>query len=45
MIAQALARKSSILLLDEPTSGIDFRAGEYILELLQKLAHEKKSLL
>lgn len=45
MIAQALARKSSILLLDEPTSGIDFRAGEYILELLQKLAHEKKILI
>lgn len=45
MIAQALARKSSILLLDEPTSGIDFRAGEHILELLKTLAHEKQILI
>lgn len=45
MIAQALARNASILLLDEPTSGIDFRAGEHILELLCKLRDERNLLI
>lgn len=45
MIAQALARHASILLLDEPTSGIDFRAGEHILELLCKLRDERNLLI
>ena len=45
MIAQALVRKSTVLLLDEPTSGIDFRAGEHILTLLQRLSKEKNLLI
>lgn len=45
MIAQALARHANILLLDEPTSGIDFRAGEHILELICKLRDERNLLI
>ncbi|MBS4913966.1 MAG: metal ABC transporter ATP-binding protein [Veillonella sp.] len=37
MIAQALARKPKYLLLDEPTSGIDFEASRHIMELLRTL--------
>ncbi len=45
MIAQALARNVEILLLDEPTSGIDFRGGEAILDLLRRLRAEKNILI
>ncbi len=45
MIAQALVRKATVLLFDEPTSGIDFRAGEHILALLERLAKEKNLLI
>lgn len=38
MIAQALARKPKYLLLDEPTSGIDFEASRRIMELLRTLS-------
>ncbi len=41
MIAQALAREPQFLLLDEPTSGIDFAASDQILHLLNRLAREK----
>ena len=39
MIAQALARQPRFLLLDEPTSGIDFKASEEVFRLLGTL-HE-----
>lgn len=45
MIAQAIARKAHILLLDEPTSGVDFRASDHIMSLLSKLKEEKNLLL
>lgn len=41
MIAQALAREAKILLLDEPTSGVDYQTGEKFLQLLQTLRDEK----
>ena len=37
MIAQALASRPKLLLLDEPTSGIDFNASEHIFKVLQSL--------
>lgn len=36
MIGQALARKAKYIFLDEPTSGIDFRASEHIYEVLRR---------
>lgn len=42
MIAQGLARHPQYLLLDEPTSGIDFSASEHIFNLLQTLNKEMK---
>ncbi|MCI5836596.1 MAG: metal ABC transporter ATP-binding protein [Veillonellaceae bacterium] len=33
-VAQALVKEPAILLLDEPTSGIDYRSGAELLELL-----------
>lgn len=37
MLAQALARRPKYLLLDEPTSGIDFNTSEHIFKLLKEL--------
>ncbi|WP_295270992.1 metal ABC transporter ATP-binding protein [Veillonella sp.] len=37
MIAQALARNPKYLLLDEPTSGIDFQVSAHIFQLLRSL--------
>lgn len=45
MIAQALARRPRYLLLDEPTSGIDFASSERIFQLLQDLCQQKITVL
>ena len=39
-IAAALAQGGSILLLDEPTSFLDYRHQVQILDLLDRLHHE-----
>ncbi|HEY7350831.1 MAG TPA: ABC transporter ATP-binding protein [Ktedonobacterales bacterium] len=36
-IARALIRNAPILLLDEPTTGLDVESGQHILELLRRL--------
>ena len=40
MIAQALARGPKYLLLDEPTSGIDFQVSAHIFQLLRNLCNQ-----
>lgn len=40
MIAQALARGPKYLLLDEPTSGIDFQVSVHIFQLLRNLCNQ-----
>lgn len=42
MIAKALAQETPLILLDEPTSFLDYRAKMDILELLRRLAHEER---
>jgi ABC-type Mn2+/Zn2+ transport system ATPase subunit len=39
-LARALARRPSLLLLDEPTSGVDLRTRDEILHLLDELNHQ-----
>ncbi len=41
-IADALLKKPSVLILDEPTSGIDPKGAEEILSIIQSLAREEK---
>lgn len=40
MLAQALARKPNYILLDEPTSGIDYETSKKIYEVLRSLKQE-----
>lgn len=40
MLAQALARKPKYILLDEPTSGIDFETSEQLYNILHSLGTE-----
>ena len=40
MLAQALARKPNYILLDEPTSGIDFDTSKKIYDVLRSLKSE-----
>lgn len=42
ILAQALAGQPELLLLDEPTSGIDYRASEELLHLLAELNVKQK---
>ncbi len=41
-IAKALANKPSIILADEPTSSLDSKNGQMILERLKELVVKKK---
>jgi iron complex transport system ATP-binding protein len=42
LIARALFQKAKILLLDEPTSHLDFKRQYVIMELIRKVTREKK---
>lgn len=42
LIARALFQKAAILLLDEPTSHLDFKRQYVIMELIRKITKEKK---
>ncbi|MDD7464864.1 MAG: anchored repeat-type ABC transporter ATP-binding subunit [Actinomycetaceae bacterium] len=45
LIARALAKKPSVLLLDEPFTGLDMPTQEILIDLFQKLAREGETLL
>lgn len=45
LIARALAREASVILLDEPLSGVDQPSGERILALLRALRDEGRTIL
>lgn len=44
-IARALARKAELYLMDEPFAGVDIQSEEQILEILQRLNNQGKTLL
>ncbi|MEM0240400.1 MAG: ABC transporter ATP-binding protein [Candidatus Nezhaarchaeales archaeon] len=41
-IADALIKRPKVLMLDEPTAGIDPAGAEYVLSLIKKLSREEK---
>jgi ABC-type lipoprotein export system ATPase subunit len=42
-IARALAKKPEVIIADEPTASLDQKTGRGIMEILKKLAEEKKA--
>ena len=42
LIARAMINKPSVLILDEPETGLDFRNQLIVLNTIHKLAHEEK---
>nr|WDA99065.1 manganese transport system ATP-binding protein [Gronococcus sybilensis] len=44
-IARAIAQQASILLLDEPLAGIDYRTQNLIIDILKELAHRDNKLI
>lgn len=40
-IARALAKNTDIIVADEPTGNLDSETGEQIIEILEKLSHQK----
>ena len=45
LIARALAQEASVILLDEPLSGVDQPSGERILAILRELRDEGRTIL
>ena len=45
MIARALTQETAIILLDEPTSFLDFSARYQVMELLSKIAEEEEKII
>ncbi|MBM7559181.1 ABC transporter ATP-binding protein [Marinitoga litoralis] len=44
-LGASLAHKPQLLLLDEPTLGLDYEASQFIVEYIKKLKHENKGIL
>jgi ABC-2 type transport system ATP-binding protein len=44
-LGASLAHKPQLLLLDEPTLGLDYEASQIIVEYIKKLKHENKGIL
>ena len=44
MLARAVAQDTPLMLLDEPTTFLDFQATQEVFQLLSHLAHEEKKL-
>ncbi len=44
LIARALAQESKLMLLDEPTSFLDFKNKHLVLSLIRRIAHERRRL-
>ncbi len=40
-IARSICNEPSVLLADEPTANLDFKTGQDVLDLLQKINHER----
>ena len=45
LIARALCQNAKILIMDEPTAGLDFSNQQHIMEVIEHLAQNKKTIL